>query len=165
MSKKNEVFDSWKDWARKDWREFCIFFNRRYGVTAFQKAELEFSKQMQISYHGIQELTSMAIGKGIEYGISASVGNILSISDFMSKIAGFGFYVGKRNQDYSRYNPHTLVGTSVWSDEYTFKESALQDYIKYILYCYPKDLDEGYRGFRYGAESDKGDCGKLIKIK
>jgi len=35
-----------------------------------------------------------------------------------------------------------------------YQSDHLSDYVKYILYCYPRDLDDGYYGFRYGLNSD-----------
>jgi hypothetical protein len=119
----------------------------------------------------MQELTNLAVGKGIEYGLSATIGSVLTISDFMDRLAGFAFHAATKEIQTAggvptRYNPHTLwTSAGIFSDEYVFKESALQNYVKFILYCYPKDLDAGYRGFRYGAENDKGECGKLKSIK
>lgn len=165
MADKRKAFKNWQDWATTDWREFSYFFVKKHGVEAFNKASAEFAKQMQVSTHAMLEITNIALGKGIEYGVSSSLSSILSIADILSRLAGIGYYKVSQIKDNTRYNPHTLVQTSVWSDDYTFKESELPDYVKYILYCYPKDLDNGWYGFRYGSESPTQGCSMLRKTK
>ncbi len=77
MSKKNEAFKNWEDWAKTDWKEFYDYFTRKYSVANFKKVEIEFAKQMGISHQSLTILTNIAIGKAIEKGVSAALGNIL----------------------------------------------------------------------------------------
>ncbi|HMM79305.1 MAG TPA: hypothetical protein PKC65_04710 [Pyrinomonadaceae bacterium] len=148
----HSVFKDWQDWASTDWREFAIFFSKKWGVEAFSKAEAEFASQMSLSGQFFGQLTDIGVGKLMEAGVGGVLATAFSIGDILSKLAGIG-YVASWNmlQGRTRENPIKLIGTSVFSDEYTFDESKLKDYVQFILYWYPRDLQSGFFGFRYGG--------------
>lgn len=144
------AFDNWKDWAKTDWKEFSVFFVRKHGVEAFNKAQAEFASQMKVSTHFLGQLTDFATGKLAERA-SGTLAGALSIGDILAKLAGLG-YVSAYNeiQGRTRDNPIKLIQTYVFSDEYGFNEGQLKDYVQFILYWYPKDIQAGFYGFRYG---------------
>jgi len=146
------AFKDWQEWARTDWREFAVYFCKEWGVEAFAKAEAEFAKQMNLSSQFFGQLTDIGVGKLMEAGVGSVLSNVFSIADILSKLAGIG-YVASWNmlQGRTRENPIKLIGTSMFSDEYTFDEDKLKDYVQFILYWYPRDLQAGYFGFRYGG--------------
>jgi len=148
----HSVFKDWEDWASTDWREFAVFFSKKWGVEAFSKAEAEFANQMNVSSQFFAQLTDFGVGKLMEAGVGGMLANVFSIGDILSKLAGIG-YVASWNmlQGRTRENPIKLIGTSMFSDEYTFDESKLKDYVQFILYWYPRDLQSGFFGFRYGG--------------
>ena len=158
MSKKNEAFENWEEWAKNDWREFYDFFTAKYGVGNFEKVKQEFANQMGLKTEALTLLTNIAIGKGIEYGVSATLGSILTFADFISSCGGYFLYVATRSV-YSRQNFHVPNFDAAF-----YQSDYISDYVKYILYCYPKDLDDGYYGFRYGSYSD-GVAGNLRTTK
>jgi len=148
----HSVFKDWQEWATTDWREFAVFFCKKWGVEAFSKAEAEFAKQMSVSSQFMGQLTDIGVGKLMEAGVGGMLANVFSIGDVLSKLAGIS-YVASWNmiQGRTRENPIKLIGTSVFSDEYTFDEGKLKDYVQFILYWYPRDLQSGFFGFRYGG--------------
>ncbi|MCW5959323.1 MAG: hypothetical protein KIS76_04120 [Pyrinomonadaceae bacterium] len=152
MADVKTVFGNWQEWAKTDWKEFSVFFVRKWGVAAFSKAEAEFAKQMSVSQHFLAQLTDIGVGKLMEKGLSAGFATAFSIGDILSRLGGIG-YVAAWNQlqGRTRENPIKCIKTSVFSDEYTFNEDQLKDYVQFILYWYPKDLQAGFYGFRYGG--------------
>jgi hypothetical protein len=148
----SKAFKDWKEWAKTDWKEFSVFFVRKWGIEAFLKVEAEFASQMSVSTHCISQLTDFATGKLMEKAASASIANVFSIGDFLAKVVGFGYVTAWDSiQGKTRENPIKCIGTSVFSDEYTFNEDQLKDYVQFILYWYPKDVKAGFYGFRYGG--------------
>ena len=146
------AFSNWQEWAATDWREFCVFFVRKWGVEAFSKAEAEFAKQMNVGTHIFAQLTDIGVGKLMEKGVSSTLSSALSVGDILARLGGIG-YVAAWNelQGRTRENPIKCIKTSVFSDAYTFNEDQLKDYVQFILYWYPKDLEAGFYGFRYGG--------------
>lgn len=158
MSKKNEAFENWSEWAKNDWREFRTFFIRKYNKIHFIEVEKEFANQMGITQEAMAILTNIAIGEVIGATAMASVGSILTFAEAISSIGGYTFYMANR-MAYSRSNPHVPDWERPW-----YYSNPLPKYVQYILYCYPKDLDDGYYGFRYGSDKS-GAAGLLRRTK
>jgi hypothetical protein len=148
----SKAFSNWQEWASTDWKEFSVFFVRKWGVEAFSKAEAEFAKQMKVSTHIFAQLTDIGVGKLMEKGVSAGLSAAFSLGDILAKLGGIGYVAGWNElQGRTRENPIKCIKTSVWTDEYTFNEDQLKDYVQFILYWYPKDIQAGFYGFRYGG--------------
>ena len=145
MSKKNEAFKNWTEWAQNDWREFREFFIAKYTNIHFKEVEKEFANQMGITNEAMAMLTNIATGEVFGKTSMASVSSILSFAEAISAIGGYYFYMADR-MFYSRSNPHVPDWDRPW-----YHTDPLPKYVQYILYCYPRDLDDGYYGFRYGS--------------
>lgn len=159
MSKKTEAFKSWEDWAKTDWKEFRTFFVAKYNKAHFSEIEREFAEQMNISHQAMSILTNIAIGEAIGKTAMGPVGALLTFAEAICSIGGYTFYWANRGSLYSRSNPHPPDWDKPW-----YGHNPTSEYVKYILYCYPRDLDDGYYGFRYGSYRD-GAAGRLRTTK
>ncbi len=159
MSNKTEAFNNWEEWAKNDWKEFRTFFIAKYTQVHFSEVEKQFAKQMGISQEAMGIFTNIAIGEVISKTSMATIGSILTFAEAICSIGGYAFYIVNRGSIYSRSNPHVPDWDRPW-----YYSDPLPKYVQYILYCYPRDLDDGYYGFRFGSYKD-GSAGTLRRTK
>lgn len=163
MSEKNEAFKNWEEWAKNDWKEFRTFFIAKYNKVHFSEIEKVFANEMKISHQAFAIMTDIAAGKVVEKAATATLGSILSFAEIISAIAGYGYWGFSRNTFHNRVNPH--IPDEDDFDQPWYWRTDLPNYVKYILYCYPKDLDEGWYGFRYGVHKGELEPRLLRKTK
>lgn len=149
-----EIDKNWIEWAEGDWLEMLRYINRTYGSIAVNDLKDEFAKQMSVSQNAIDLLTNFAVGKVVG-AASSTVSMALDVADLFAKVGGKLFYDVNINTR-TRQNPHNMWHQGIFSSTWDYSKSNMPDYVKFMLYCYPKDRDAGYRGFRYGAEQSRG---------
>lgn len=149
-----DIKKDWIEWAQGDWLELLRYVNRTYGSIAVNDLKDELAKQLNIGQHGIDLLTNYAVGKVVGV-VSAPMSLAMDAADLFAKIGGKLFYDVNINTR-TRHNPHNMWKQGLFSSSWDYNKSNMGDYVKFMLYCYPKDRDAGYRGFRYGAEQSRG---------
>lgn len=149
----SSIDKDWIEWAQTDWLELLRYVSRTYGAIAVNDLKDEFAKQMGIGANAIDILTNIAVGK-VAGVVSAPLSMTMDVLDLFTKVAGMIYYNTQLNPR-TRKNPHNMWKQGLFSSTWNYDKASLPDYVKFLLYCYPKDREAGYAGFRYGPEQPK----------
>lgn len=152
----NNDFNDWKTFAKGDWRELVGYVLRTHGSLAWTDVQKQFAKRMNVGSTALEVLTNYGTGK-IASMASSPISTALDVSQLFSRAAGSVFIAGANTfYNRTRYNPHSLSKQAIFSSEWEYSNSQVPDYVDFMLYWYPKDRKEGYRGFRYGCNAAQG---------
>ena len=157
-----KIGKDWEEFAKGDWAELLTHIHTTYASTAKRDLIDEFAKQAHIEKHALDILTNIAAGKAVGI-VSAPASLTLDCLDLFTQSAGLIWYWSNPNTSArTRLNPHNMWKQEFFSDKWYYSSASLKDYVKFMLYCYPDDRKNGYRGFRFG--SIKGQEGVLTPL-